>query len=117
MHEHMFVRHEHRLRIQTARRAQGLHPVHAGSDPRAWDEAEQRADPALKDLVQLLRRRGGPAPECAVRIDDGQAALALADLAWPEARRAVFVRAPSGKARSAIEALGWRILTPWELLH
>jgi hypothetical protein len=48
-----------------------------------WNEVERRAAPAPVDLIELLKRWGGDAPERDYNVSHALVPIVQADLAWP----------------------------------
>lgn len=116
-HGHMFVAYSDRLRLQELRRAQRVYPRLQGESDAAWRETMRCVDPALLDVVDVVRRSAGPPPESGLPIQQDGEEVARADLAWPRERVAMFIRKPRDATVERLREAGWKTSTPWELLR
>jgi len=73
-----------------------------------WTQAEELADPACAELLAACRRAGLPAPEIGCDIPDARGrVMTTAELAWPDARVAVFLPGAESALLLAGQT-GWR---------
>ena len=79
----------------------------AASPGDAWAQVYELADPACAPLLDACRAQGLPAPEVGYDIVDGRGrVVATAELAWPDARIAMFLL---GQERD-LRQVGWRTM-------
>jgi len=118
-HEFMFVRHSDRQIIQRLRREQAIYiPPRAGSrSEQDWDNAFQDADPAVHDLLTLIRHCEEPVPEIGFDIADasGEIVCSNVELGWP-ARKQAVVLARDDSHYGPTE-FGWNIMTVGEAVE
>jgi DEAD/DEAH box helicase domain-containing protein len=76
----------------------------------AWEQAVVYAAPVCHSLLDACRRAGLPAPEVGIDITDARGrVMAMAELAWPDARTAVFLGGQESAVLLAGQA-GWQTL-------
>ncbi len=82
--------------------------VPTASPDDGWAQVYEFADSACAPLLDACRARGLPAPEVGYDIVDGRGRVAAtAELAWPDARAAVFLPGQESALLLAGQA-GWR---------
>jgi hypothetical protein len=87
----------------------GATQVERSAPPDAlWTQAEELADPACAGLLAACRRAGLPAPAIGCDLPDARGrVVAAAELAWPDARVAVFLPGAESALLLAGQT-GWR---------
>lgn len=110
-HGHMHVSLQDRQTINQLRRKQKILVKGARHD---WDELRSLADPAAHGVIYQIESSGERAPEVGFELTRNQEVVAMAELAWPKQRRAIFLN--SDDDFRAFSEAGWHVRTTEEFL-
>lgn len=106
LHGHLFIPHADMMLVSRLRRDQGV--IASG-----WEDALKYADPAIKGVLGIYKKRGIPAPVIGYEMVNRESeVICEVEAAWPAKKTAIYIR------NTGVEKLsGWKLYSLTEAIQ